>query len=144
MVMAEMAARFVTNQQWQILVEEARRAQASAYAPYSTYRVGAAGLTEDGSIVTGCNVENAAYLALHAEWNMVGAATLARSRLVAMVCVVGKPGVPAAPCGICRQVLYEHAGPNLQILTSSGPVRLAALFPGAFGQETVAKDAGLD
>ena len=82
-----------------------------AYAPYSHFPVGVAGLVDDGRIVTGCNVENASYgLGLCAECGMVS--DLARTgggRLVAVACV-GGDGQPLMPCGRCRQLLWEHGG----------------------------------
>ena len=120
---------------WQALTAAAADAATHASAAYSKFRVGAAGVDTNGRIFTGCNVENASYLALHAEWNLVGAATLADATLVAMVCVVADdsagPSV-AAPCGICRQVLYEHGGPDLLVLCAGGPQRLRRLYPQAF------------
>ncbi len=114
-----------------------------AYAPYSRLRVGAAGLTSDGQVVTGCNVENASFgLTLCAECGLVSAlhATPARSpgtdshapSLVAVAVVAGD-GDPLLPCGRCRQLLLEAGGPELLVDTAGGPVPLAELLPAAFG-----------
>lgn len=74
-----------------------------AYCPYSGHRVWAAGLADTGAVVVGCNMENAAFLAQHAEWGVIGNMALAGSaRLVALVCVV--EGRPATPCGVCIQL----------------------------------------
>jgi len=91
---------------WDALRAAAREAMTHAYAPYSNFPVGVAGLVDDGRVVTGCNVENASYgLGLCAECGMVS--DLARSgggRLVAVACV-GGDGQPLMPCGRCRQLL---------------------------------------
>ena len=123
---------------WSALRERARRATTTAYSPYSHVRVGAAGLTADGRQVEGANVENASYgLTLCAECSLVS--DLARQgggRLVAVSIVAGD-GEPIAPCGRCRQVLFEHGGADL--LVDGGerrpPTPLAALLPEAFGPD---------
>jgi cytidine deaminase len=124
-----------------------------AYAPYSRLRVGAAGLTGDGQVVVGCNVENASFgVTLCAECGLVsalhatpphspdhgssGAGTGAGAgtgpRLVAVAVVAGD-GDPLLPCGRCRQLLLEAGGPALLVDTAGGPVPLAELLPAAFG-----------
>jgi cytidine deaminase len=107
-----------------------------AYAPYSTVQVGAAALVDDGRVVTGCNVENASYgLTLCAECGVAQAlAASGGGRLVALA-VVGTDGTYLAPCGRCRQVLYEFGGPELRIDTDTGVVTLDQLLPGAFGPD---------
>jgi cytidine deaminase len=117
-----------------------------AYAPYSRLRVGAAGLTSDGRVVTGCNVENASYgLTLCAECGLVSAlhATGPAERedagpaLIAVAVVAGD-GDPLLPCGRCRQLLLEAGGPRLLVDTAEGPVTLDVLLPAAFGAGDVA------
>jgi cytidine deaminase len=95
---------------WKALTEAATRARDAAYAPYSSYQVGAALLASDGRIFAGCNVENASYgLALCAERNAVAQAVAAGQRsFVAMVVVTGGPEA-GSPCGMCRQTLSEFA-----------------------------------
>lgn len=119
---------------WEALRSRARQAAARAYAPYSHVRVGAAALVDDGRVVAGSNVENASYgLSLCAECSL--ASDLAGSgggRLVA-VAVVGGDGEYLAPCGRCRQVLYEFGGPDLLVDTGAAIVALSDLLPGAFG-----------
>jgi len=104
-----------------------------AYAPYSKLRVGAAGQTPDGRVVTGCNVENASYgLTLCAECGLVSALHAAGGGTLEAVAVVAGDGAPLLPCGRCRQVLLEAGGPDLLVDTDSGPLPLSALLPAAF------------
>ncbi len=119
---------------WTRLRSEASRMAAAAYAPYSKLRVGAAAFVDDGRIVTGCNVENASYgLGLCAECGLVSALHASGGgRLVAFACVDGA-GELLAPCGRCRQLLYEHGGPGLLVELGDGVHPLAALLPAAFG-----------
>ncbi len=120
---------------WAVLREAADAVAARAYAPYSGLRVGAAGLCADGGVVTGCNVENASFgLTLCAECGLVSALVAGgRGRLVAIAVTAGD-GRPLAPCGRCRQLLIEHAGPALLVDSGPGaaPRRLGDLLPGAF------------
>jgi cytidine deaminase len=118
---------------WARLRAAAAQAAQRAYAPYSGLRVGAAGLTDDGAVVVGCNVENASYgLTLCAECGLVSALHAAgTSRLVA-VSVVAADGATLLPCGRCRQLLLEAGGPELLVETSGGPRPLADLLPSAF------------
>lgn len=110
-----------------------------SYCPYSNFPVGAAAVTTEGTVVTGCNVENASYgLGLCAECSLVS--DLARKgggKLAALV-VVASDGEPVAPCGRCRQLLWEHGGKTMQIMTKSGPSPFAQLLPDAFGPEDLA------
>lgn len=125
---------------WRALRASAEEAASHAYAPYSRYRVGAAGLVDDGRVVTGCNVENASYgLTLCAECGMVS--DLHRTgggRLVAVTCMAGSLDAAlevGSPCGRCRQLLFEAGGPALLVETQGGVVRMDELLPGAFGPE---------
>ncbi len=126
---------------WGTLRARAVAATRHAYAPYSNVTVGAAGLTEDGTVVEGANVENASYgLTLCAECSLVSdLARVGGGRLVAVAVVAGD-GEPLAPCGRCRQLLFEHGGPGL--LVDDGPARparaLATLLPDAFGPDDLA------
>ena len=121
---------------WAEIRRAANVATAHSYAPYSKLRVGAAGLTDDGRIVSGCNVENASYgLTLCAECSLVSALHMSGGgRLRAVVCVDGN-GALLAPCGRCRQLLYEAGGASLVVLRESGPVAMSALLPEAFGPD---------
>ena len=119
---------------WEVLKAAATLAMKSAYAPYSKYPVGVAGLVDDGRIVSGCNVENASYgLTLCAECGMVSALhATGGGRLVAVACVDGA-GEALMPCGRCRQLLFEHAAPGMQLLTVSGVKEITEVLPDAFG-----------
>ncbi|HEX5540696.1 MAG TPA: cytidine deaminase [Micromonospora sp.] len=124
---------------WARLRAAATEAMRSAYAPYSKFPVGAAGLVDDGRIVVGCNVENAAYgVVLCAECGVVSSLhTTGGGRLVALSCV-DATGEPVMPCGRCRQLLWEHGGPDCLIEAVPAPLRLAELLPHAFGPENLA------
>ncbi|MDR1634436.1 MAG: cytidine deaminase [Bifidobacteriaceae bacterium] len=119
--------------QWDDLIVRASAATVHAYAPYSGYVVGAAGLAEDGRVVTGCNVENASYgLTLCAECSLVSALRMSGGgRLVQFVCVDGL-GQVILPCGRCRQLLWEHGGPDLRVLTPAGERPMSDLLPDAW------------
>ncbi len=123
---------------WEGLLEAAREAMAHAYAPYSRFPVGAAALVDDGRVVTGCNVENAAYgVGLCAECGLVSQLHLTGGgRLTHFVCVDGH-GEVLMPCGRCRQLLFENGGPELLLRTRSGVRRMAEVLPDAFGRETL-------
>ncbi len=108
-----------------------------AYAPYSKFRVGAALLTTDGQIVTGCNVENSSYPAGNcAERVAVGSAVTRGLRHFSHVVVASEADTPTPPCGICRQVLSEFASECQVISVTRGGVeaqwRLADLLPSPF------------
>ncbi|MQA95027.1 MAG: cytidine deaminase [Streptosporangiales bacterium] len=127
---------------WPALRAAACTALRCAYAPYSGFPVGAAALVDDGRTVVGCNVENASYgLGLCAECGLVSALhATGGGRLVALACVDGE-GAPLMPCGRCRQLLWEHGGPELLVDTPTGPRRLAELLPDAFGPEDLRRSA---
>ncbi|HTY70840.1 MAG TPA: cytidine deaminase [Actinomycetes bacterium] len=118
---------------WELLRERAVEAMRAAYAPYSAFPVGAAGLVDDGRIVAGCNVENASYgLTLCAECGLVSALHASGGgRLVAVVCVNGE-GDLLMPCGRCRQLLWEHGGAECLLLTRQGPQPMREVLPAAF------------
>ena len=123
---------------WDALQAAAVEAMSHAYAPYSRYYVGAAGLAEDGRVVTGCNVENAAYgVALCAECGMVSALHVTGGgRLTHVVCV-DAAGAVIMPCGRCRQLLWENGGPTMQLLTGSGVKTMDEVLPDAFGADNL-------
>ena len=113
-------------------------AMGHAYAPYSSFPVGAAALVDDGRVIAGCNVENASYgLTLCAECGLVSQLHLTGGgRLTHFVCVDGQ-GAVLMPCGRCRQLLFEHGGPSLLLLTVSGVKRMDQVLPDAFGPENL-------
>src|SRR5246127_1458398 len=125
---------------WNMLQDNAIRAAAGAYAPYSRFPVGAAALVDDGRVVTGCNVENVSYgLGLCAECAVVCALhSTGGGRLVALACV-DSGGSPLMPCGRGRQVLLEHGGPPRLIDPPDAPRRLGDLLPEPFGPEDLAR-----
>lgn len=125
---------------WRVLEEAATEAMRHAYSPYSDFPVGAAGLVDDGRIVVGCNVENAAYgVALCAECGMVSSLhATGGGRLVAVVCVDGQ-GELLMPCGRCRQLLWESGGPTCQLATRRGVKAMRDVLPDAFGAVDLAR-----
>ncbi|ROS23112.1 cytidine deaminase [Cellulomonas sp. PhB150] len=124
----------VTDIDWDALREAARDVMHKAYVPYSHFPVGAAALVDDGSVVVGCNVENASYgVTLCAECSLVSALVVqGGGRLVAFTCVDGHGNV-LMPCGRCRQLLFEHGGPRLLVETVSGIRPMTEVLPDAFG-----------
>jgi len=125
------------------LLDRARTAREAAYAPYSGFRVGAAALTRDGFVFSGCNVENASYsLTNCAERIAVQSAVAAGHQEIRAVAVVGPDDGAAAPCGSCRQVLHEF-GPDMLLVMPGGAgegvtiTPLADLLPSAFGPSSL-------
>lgn len=122
---------------WQQLYDAAEIARSKAWAPYSNFQVGVAIALADGSIVVGCNVENASYgLTVCAERNAIASAVIAGSKPVAVAIVVDSK-TPTPPCGTCRQVLAEFGAPELPVAsrTVSGIEArwsLGELLPHAF------------
>jgi cytidine deaminase len=118
---------------WLALRAAATSAAGNAYAPYSRLRVGAAGQAANGTVVTGCNVENASFgLTLCAECGLVSALHAAGAGRLIGVSVVAADGAPLVPCGRCRQLLLEAGGAELLIDSDDGPRRLGTLLPDAF------------
>ena len=121
---------------WDLLHGRAIEAMECAYAPYSEFPVGVAALVDDGRVVTGCNVENAAYgVALCAECGMVSQLHLTGGgRLVAVSCV-NADGDSLMACGRCRQLLWENGGPDCQVMTPLGVRTMSEILPQAFGAD---------
>ena len=124
---------------WAALRKAAQDVMTKAYAPYSRYPVGAAALVDDGRVVVGCNVENAAYgVTLCAECSLISALVVGGGgRLVAFTCVDSRGDV-LAPCGRCRQLLWEHGGPDLLVETAwAGIIPMSQVLPGGFGSDNL-------
>jgi cytidine deaminase len=127
---------------WLQLEAAARDIMERAYAPYSRFKVGVAGLVDDGRIVTGCNVENAAYgVGLCAECGMVSALhATGGGKFVAVACV-DQHGNALMPCGRCRQLLWENGKPDTLLKTPEGIWPLRDVLPQAFGPDDLIERA---
>ncbi|MQA29046.1 MAG: cytidine deaminase [Luteitalea sp.] len=116
------------------LVAAARRAREHARAEYSKFKVGAALETADGSVVTGCNIENATYgLTICAERVAMFKALSEGHRAFTRIAIVADTAAPTPPCGACRQILWEFGG-NLEVTLANltehiGTHRLEDLLP---------------
>ncbi|QWF20800.1 cytidine deaminase [Nocardioides sp. LMS-CY] len=123
---------------WAALRAAAIAVMRNAYVPYTDFPVGAAALVDDGRTVVGCNVGNVSYgLALCAECGLVSSLHASGGgRLVAFVCV-DRHGDLLMPCGRCRQLLLEHGGPGLLVLTPDGPETMDVLLPRAFDKQAL-------
>lgn len=121
---------------WDALGRYATEVMGRAYAPYSNFKVGVAGLVDDGRVVLGCNVENASHgLGLCAECGMVSALhATGGGRLRAVACV-DAAGEPLMPCGRCRQLLWENGGPDLQLMSPRGVLKMSDVLPDAFSAD---------
>ena len=117
------------NIDWELLKAEANSAMKRAYAPYSKFPVGVAALVDDGRIISGCNVENASY----------GLTLCAECGLVSTLIATGGGRLIAFACVDCRQLLFEHGGPGLQMMTDTGVKPLSELLPWAFGPDELNK-----
>ncbi len=127
---------------WEALRLAAVDAMAHAYCPYSNFQVGVAGLTTEGRVFAGCNVENAAYgVGLCAECGMVSALQLGGGGRLAAVYCVGHDGKALMPCGRCRQLLWEHGGADCLLMTPEGVLPMSAVLPQAFGPDNLTRVA---
>jgi len=121
---------------WDVLDAAAIEIMHKAYAPYSRFKVGVAGQMEDGRIVVGCNVENAAYgVGLCAECGMVSSIHASGGGRLAAVSCVDQHGQALMPCGRCRQLLWENGRPTTLIRTPEGIQTLRDILPQAFGPD---------
>jgi cytidine deaminase len=126
---------------WERLFDAAASAQAHAYAPYSRFEVGAAVMTDDGRIHAGCNVENASYgLSACAEQNAIARAVAEGGRRLAAVAIVANTATPCPPCGRCRQMIAEFAGPETPVRSRTpggeeARYTAGGLLPHSFGRE---------
>ena len=121
---------------WESLRDAAVEVAGHAYAPYSNFHVGAAAYADDGRLLVGCNVENAAYgVVLCAECGVVSQLhATGGGRLTHFVCVNGA-GEVIMPCGRCRQLLFEQGGNELVLMTPLGLRTMAEVLPQAFGRD---------
>ena len=121
---------------WDALRAVAVEAMKKSYSPYSSFAVGAAAITTDGRIVSGCNIENASYgVTLCAECSLVSDLLMTGGgKLIAFTCVDANSNV-LMPCGRCRQLLVEHAAPGMILETISGLKTMAEVLPDAFTRE---------
>jgi cytidine deaminase len=124
------------------LVTRAADAMAQAYAPYSQFQVGAALECADGTIVTGCNVENASFPAgICAERGAIAAAVAGGRRTFLRVVVYTGADVPTPPCGVCRQVLAEFNHSLEVVSVTAGGLQarwsLADLLPAPFSADSL-------
>jgi cytidine deaminase len=126
------------NINWDEIKLQASKAMQNAYVPYSKFKVGVAALVNDGRIISGCNVENASYgLGLCAECGLVSNLMLSGGgRLIAVVCVDAESNY-LAPCGRCRQLLFEHGGESMLLMTPEGPKEMISMLPWAFGPDNL-------
>ena len=112
--------KIITESQKNQLLEKAQQAYQNAYAPYSQFQVGAALLTEQGNIFTGCNVENVSYgLSTCAERNAIAAAVASeggQQMQIKAIAIANNQQIPCSPCGACRQVIAEFAQKNTIVI----------------------------
>jgi cytidine deaminase len=125
---------------WDGLRAAAREAVDKAYAPYSGFPVGAAAFADDGRLLVGANVENAAYgVTLCAECSLVSALVMSGGGRFAAFTCVNALGETIMPCGRCRQLLYEFALPGMLLETVSGIKTIDDVLPDAFGPRQLAE-----
>lgn len=126
----------------QNLIAQAQQALQYAYAPYSKFKVGAAVLTAEGEIYTGCNIENASYGASNcAERTAIFKAVSHGHTCIIKIAVVSAANKFTPPCGICRQVMAEFMEADAKIVLESGQdlceYTLAELLPSSFNQSNL-------
>lgn len=130
------------NARYEALLKAARRVRQKAYAPYSRFKVGAAVLAASGKVYTGCNVENASYgLTCCAERTAIFHAVASGERRLKAVAVALDSPEAGAPCGACRQVIFEF-GPEADVILgtlhgSARTMKARELLPLAFGPENL-------
>lgn len=119
-------------------IEEANKMLSKAYIPYSKFPVGAALVTKEGKIYTGCNIENASYgLCNCAERTAIFKAVSEGQRDFSYLVITGETDGPISPCGACRQVIAEFCDPKMPVLLTNvkgdeKEVTVEQLLPGAF------------
>lgn len=131
--------------EYEKLVSQALQARKNAYAPYSDFKVGAAVLTDDGKIFTGCNIENASYGATNcAERTAIFKAISEGYKTIKAIAIVGVQNDYTYPCGICRQVIAEFATEDTKIILGKNENEylvktLEEILPGAFTKKDLGK-----
>ena len=126
-----------------MLIDMATEVMANSYSPYSRFKVGAAIECADGTVFTGCNIENVAYgAAICAEQSAVAAAISAGKREFKRIAVISEGNAYCFPCGKCRQIMGEFS-PEMEVLSARADGRyvsypLSTLLPMAFGKEHLA------
>ncbi|MGB3160176.1 MAG: cytidine deaminase [Carnobacterium sp.] len=123
------------------LVKEATEMLNNAYVPYSKFPVGASLVTDDGTIYSGCNIENASYgLSNCAERTTIFKAVSEGKKSFKKLVITGKTAGPISPCGACRQVMVEFCEPDMPVLLTNingdkYETTVKELLPGAFQSE---------
>jgi len=128
------------KEEFEKLVKEAEKVRKKAYTPYSKFKVGAAVLSADGKIFTGCNIENASFgMSVCAERVAIFKAISEGSTEFEAIAVIGDTDKPCSPCGACRQVISEFSENILLIMANlKGDVKIKKireLLPEAFGKK---------
>lgn len=130
---------------YKVLVSSAIKGRKNAYVPYSNFKVGAAVLTEDGSIYIGCNIENASYGGTNcAERTAIFKAVSEGHKEIKAIAVVGSENEYTYPCGICRQVITEFAKGDTKVIIAKNENEyivktLDEILPGAFTKKDLQK-----
>ena len=115
------------------LLARAREAREGAYAPYSGFHVGAALLTADGRVFTGCNIENAAFSPTCCAERVALFKAVSEGARDFVTIAIAADRAPCPPCGVCRQALAEFCAPNLRVVLEGQTCTLGDLLPQAFG-----------
>lgn len=127
------------------LVSKAIEAREYAYVPYSNFKVGAAVIVEDGSIYTGCNIENASFGGTNcAERTAIFKAVSEGHKIIKAIAVVGDKLNYTFPCGICRQVILEFATENTEVIIAKNENEyivktMEEILPGPFSKKDLQK-----
>lgn len=127
------------------LIRNALKARENAYVPYSNFKVGAAILTEDDKIYSGCNIENASFGATNcAERTAIFKAVSEGHNKIKAIAVVGDTSTYTYPCGICRQVISEFADADSTVILAKNENEyitktLEEVLPGAFTRKDLDK-----
>jgi cytidine deaminase len=127
------------------LISKAIAAREKAYVPYSNFKVGAALVTEDNTVYSGCNIENASYGATNcAERTAIFKAVSDGHTKIKAIAIVTDLENYASPCGICRQVILEFAAENIEIILAKNEKdyivkTMEEILPGAFAKNNLLK-----